>query len=73
MSHIVAIMTAQKNGTFEALYRCSTPYQPFNDKIDVSMRQVFRKMPHDPHKISQARIVLTGATSSLVSQLKKWI
>ncbi|NQN50571.1 hypothetical protein HPA16_09535 [Streptococcus suis] len=42
VSHLVTIMTAQKNGTFEALYRSSSPHQIFSDKVAISMRQVLK-------------------------------
>ncbi|HEL1178806.1 DDE transposase [Streptococcus equi subsp. zooepidemicus SzAM60] len=73
VSHLVAIMTSMKNGTFEALYRSRTPYQPFNDEITISMRRVLKKLSHEPHRIPQASIALNGATSSPIGQLKKWI
>ncbi|WP_415669254.1 ISLre2 family transposase, partial [Streptococcus hyovaginalis] len=43
VSHLVAIMTAQKNGTFEVSYRSSSPHQVFSDKVAISMRQVLKK------------------------------
>ncbi|HEM2543032.1 TPA: ISLre2 family transposase [Streptococcus suis] len=73
VSHLVAIMTAQKNGTFESLYRSSSPHQVFSDKVAISMRQVLKKLPHEPHRVPQASIALDGATSTPIGQLKKWI
>ncbi|MGT2787953.1 ISLre2 family transposase, partial [Streptococcus loxodontisalivarius] len=43
VSHLVAIMTARKNGFFEALYRSSSVYQSFSEEVNVSMRQVLKK------------------------------
>lgn len=73
VSHLVAIMTAQKNGTFEALYRNSSPHQVFSNKVAISMRQVLKKLPHELHRVPQASIALNGATSTPIGQLKKWI
>lgn len=73
VSHLVAIMTAQKNGIFEALYRSSSPYQAFSDRLKITMRQVLKKLPHEPHCIPRASIALNGATSTPIGQLKKWI
>ncbi|HEL2218850.1 TPA: hypothetical protein TYI97_001440 [Streptococcus suis] len=73
MSHLVTIMTAQKNGIFEALYRSSSPHQVFSDKVAISMRQVLKKLPPEPHRVPQASIALNGATSTPIGQLKKWI
>ena len=72
-SHLVAIMTAQKNGTFEALYRSSSPHQAFSDDLVISMRQVLKKRQHEPHRVPRASITLNGATSTPIGQLKKWI
>ncbi|HEM3628602.1 TPA: hypothetical protein U1C31_000842 [Streptococcus suis] len=66
-------MTAQKNGTFKALYRRSSPYQAFSDDLAISMRQVLKKLPHEAHRVPQASITLNGATSTPIGQLKKWI
>lgn len=73
VSHLVAIMTAQKNGTFEALYRNSSPHQVFSNKVAISMHQVLKKLPHEPHRVPQVSIALNGATSTPIGQLKKWI
>lgn len=73
VSHLVAIMKAQKNGTFKTLYRSFSPYQAFSDDVAISMRQVLKKLPHEPHRVPQASIALTGATSTPIGQLKKWI
>lgn len=73
VSHIVAIMTAQKNGTFESLYRSSSPHQVFSDDVSISMRRVLKQIPHEPHRVPQASIALNGATSTPIGQLKKWI
>lgn len=43
MSHLVAMMTAQKNGTFEALYRNSSTHRVFSYKVAISMLQVLKK------------------------------
>ncbi|MGT2787465.1 hypothetical protein ACVRX5_08135, partial [Streptococcus loxodontisalivarius] len=69
----VAIMTARKNGFFEALYRSSSVYQSFSEEVNVSMRQVLKKSAQTPHRIPQASIALAAATSSPIGQLKKWI
>ncbi|HEL1661369.1 TPA: hypothetical protein TXN53_000899 [Streptococcus suis] len=43
------------------------------DKVAISMRQVLKKLPHEPHRVPQASIALNGATSTSIGQLKKWI
>ncbi|HGK7331836.1 TPA: hypothetical protein ACJ51R_001044 [Streptococcus suis] len=72
-SHLVAIMTTQKNGTFKALYRSSSPHQAFSDVLVISMRQVLKKLQHEPHRVPQASIALNGVTSTPIGQLMKWI
>ncbi|BCP62642.1 hypothetical protein RJW51_04975 [Streptococcus parasuis] len=53
--------------------RSSSPHQAFSDDLVISMRQVLKKLQHEPHRVPRASITLNGATSTPIGQLKKWI
>lgn len=71
--NMAILLTAQRNGVFEDLYRQSSPYHEFSPEIATSVSKFLKKVPHQEHTIPCANIPLNGASSSPIGHLRKWI
>lgn len=71
--NMALLMTAQRNGTFETLYRTAYPHVPLQPEVSVSVGRLLRRNVNESHIIAPASIPLNAPTSSPIGKLKKWI
>ena len=71
--NMATLLTVQRNGDFEALYRQAAPHHEFSPEISISASKFLKKVPHQEHTIPRANIPLNGVSSSPIGHLRKWI